>query len=220
MKPLIDVIIASHLSTDFRLNSLKKCVESLAYQEYPANNIYLSYSYDDTLHDIALQVESDNYAYEKELRQIYPKLIIFRRNKRCRQFEHIYKVITENQLSDWICFQDDDDISLPNRLSDFANNINDSTDGYFSGMSVEYNRNDLKYIRSHNDFPCTICKSNIILPIIKYAQSFTNMNIDSGCFDSIFMTILEVKYKIIHGKKITYLYFRDGQFCKYKGGRY
>ena len=193
----LSVIIASHLSL-YRYYTIQECITSISdcieYFKYKQNinkildnknkkninnilynkiDVYISYSYDNNL--ISMLDELDKILQS----QNNINVIIYRHHNKKYQFEHIKYILDNNNFDndDWIMFQDDDDISIENRISEFIRYTKILNFDVFRSMILTFNRNEkLLYpygsinsilklkllINKNSDFATTITKIKII----------------------------------------------------------
>lgn len=100
------VLIASHLNTHERHETIKYALESVRDGTRKPDHVYISCSYQDQVPDIL--------AWSGILAYIDHTILI--QNKRLLQFEH-YNILSKRvQDDDIICFLDDDDLYHPNKI--------------------------------------------------------------------------------------------------------
>lgn len=125
---MIAVFMASHL-TPYRLFTAKQAIQSVAdaaiveVQHVGILKVYWSYSYEN---EIVSKLEEFETICKETCAQSL-SITFYRHNERRSQFEHLEYIFHRANDVDWIMFQDDDDISMVNRLTLFFSVVKQTT---------------------------------------------------------------------------------------------
>jgi len=113
---IIKVLMASHLGSLFRYDTIKRALKSIADQTQTPDFVLLAYSYDHHEPDIAEWVS---------ILGNIPLVTIKSSTKLC-QFDHYKNLLELVDDTDLICFLDDDDLYRPDKIETISNIVQKS----------------------------------------------------------------------------------------------
>lgn len=197
----VDIILASHLHNMYRYNTIQECLHSMLNQTIPFNNIYVSYSVEKGVPDPREQLKDSRITW------------IFQPTRKS-QFEHINNILETCDVAEWICFQDDDDVSLPTRHDDFLRNMDNQSDYYVSRACItmrglETSRDPV----SISELPQNIIPKRIVEETIRYCRYTLSggkyASLRFGMFDLFFMAFIRNKYMGKKSEGTQYIKYTD-----------
>lgn len=214
----LNCFICSHLS-HYRYITIKQALSSLDSNMYNLN-VYISFSYnEDITQEMIDKLINDSKFFK------YLNITWHQQNKQMFQFEHLKYIIDNNNINDneWIMFQDDDDLSMNNRINKFIEcyscafkqihvlkeNCNNSFDYYDSiGLVIERTDQITEKINNNilskdykRDFATKIVKYNLITNFFNTYKDKIKYERTTDCMFTIYLN----NYKCFNDDNITYI---------------
>lgn len=203
----LNCFICSHLS-QYRYITIKQALSSLNNNNYNLN-VYISFSYNkDITQEMIDKLIDESNSFK------YLNIKWHQQNKQMFQFEHLKYIIDNNIIDDdeWIIFQDDDDLSMNNRIQIFIDHYNSAFncfDYYDSFGSIVERTEQLTEIINYNiqrtchkrDFATKIVKYNLITNFFNEHKNEIKYEITTDCFFSAYLS----NYKCYFDDNITYI---------------
>jgi hypothetical protein len=213
--------IASHI-TPYRYITIKKAINSINDMvQFESNEnykmeLYVSFSYDETITDEMIDTLIDTSNTECKHLNIF----WYKHDIKKFQFEHIKHIVDNNKFTfdTWIMFQDDDDISMKNRLKNFIDSkcylydySSYSSFGVISERTYTLNPSQYNEIELYNN------------DIYNTTDTFQNKEFKSISLKRDFATKIVnyiILYKFFKEQNIEYNRTTDVHFSVYINGFY
>jgi hypothetical protein len=207
-----NILIASHFHSQLRYDLFLETIKSLANQTYKPMKILLSYSKND---DVKTDIENlfNSYFSVKNI-----DFFINYSKERLYQFDHFYSLFKSNEINgNWICFCDDDDMYLPNRLEIIKNIIQSNDDKSIETYSDNFFSIDIT-MKYEKLIELINSKNNNLMTSIScdFANSIINYDKFNYFFESRFLMIknqLELNKTFYLADGAFKMYLND---CNYK----
>lgn len=218
----IEIWIASHISNDFRLNTIKDAVRSACAQTSPCK-LRISFSHNE-------RISKENVLNSITENAIGSEVDILYSDKRLLQFEHLKRLWDTKGNVDFVAFLDDDDFITPDRIASFLECYEENRErkcfvsgsyDCLSGNVLGIGMDESSIIESERcDFAHHIVH---ISCLDKYFSDFfeKDIKISKGYTDIMFKVFIQGEYGVIKIPGRHYIYRSDISFrIKYPEGRH
>jgi len=183
------IIIASHISSEKRINYLIECLKSLLNQTVIVP-IYLS---------ISFETEELNQYFMNvflQLENICNIVVLYIQPTKTAQMRHIlslYPLVSRRY--NWVMFSDDDDSYLPSRVENFIANIDhilqrkiaEQTNREFAGLYE--NQINQEHSQRRHEYWCYCVRTHLLGKFLKTVQEYPEV-LDNKCCDVFFAEFL------------------------------